>query len=231
MKGIKFFVGVFVYLIVSIMLLKTIPCTEAFSQSVKSLSDIKFKGRNMRINDKMESLGYYKAYGKNSIHESFIFYDDGTLVFNNRIPGDTIDYGGGWWPPGSYYNANIDRWDHGADGVFEIKGDTIYANLYFNNCFHLSKHINVYFELYLYKLKFAIIDRNTIVWCEMHDVDYPETEYVNDTLRFSPATTELPPPNTRLKLKKRWLWEKNEDWKNYKKEYKARKQRIGGIGT
>lgn len=211
-------------LIVGLTLLFASCFTEAFSKSAKSLSDIKFKGRDVGINRKIENYGYYKGLFKNSINVSFIFYDDGTLVLNSKIPGDTTCYSCGWWPMGAYYDEDIDRWDDGADGVYELRNDTIYANLYFENCFYLSQHIYFYFELYLYKLKFAVVDRNTIVWCERHNVDYPETTYVNDTLRFIPATTELPPPNTRLKLKKRWLWEKKEDWKNYKKEFKAKKK-------
>jgi hypothetical protein len=199
--------------------------SHSYSKSAKSLSYIKFKGKDIGVNEKIENHGYYKGYGKNSIHESFIFYNDGTLVLNNRIPGDTTNYGGGIWPPGSYYNTNINRWDFGADGIYEIKGDTIYAHLYFENGFYFSKHFYFYFILYMYKLKFVIVNRDTLLWCGMQEIDSPNTIQFNDTLKFIPASTELPPPDTRLKLKKRWLWENKKEWKKYKKEWKNRRKK------
>lgn len=207
-SNFKMFISIVFYILI---------CLLAYSKGVKSLSEIKLKGVSNGVQKKMEINGYYKKKGKNSMHESFLFYDDGTIVLNNRIPGDTCSYGGGWWPPGSFFNTDLYRWDFGADGVYEEKNDTIYANLYFENCFGFSDHFRIYFQTYLYKLKFVIINRVNIVWYEQHEIDNPIPEMINDTLQFIPAASELPPPYTRLKYKKQWLWENKKDWKNYKK--------------
>ena len=93
----------------------------AYSQSIKSLSDIKWKKSLTNIKSKMANNGYYK---RNTMPEAFIFYDDGTLVFCNSIPNDTVSYRGGSFPPGGYYDQETKRWESGSSGVYKIEGDT-----------------------------------------------------------------------------------------------------------
>ena len=111
-----------------------------------------------------------------------------------------------------------------TQSIVEIMGslsaDTIHANLYFRNCFHFSLRTRFYFLTELYKLKFRILNRTTIVCFEEHYIDkefpYPETR--NDTLHFW-KSSQLPPPYTEMK-KKRWLWQNKKDWKKYKEKKK-----------
>ena len=46
--------------------------------SIKSLSYIKWSGRDSGISEKVETMGYYKFFPK--LPDAFIFYDDGTIV-------------------------------------------------------------------------------------------------------------------------------------------------------
>ena len=172
----------------------------------KEHSDIKWSGKNTGISEKLENIGYYKYP---SMGESFIFYDDGTLVLCGKIPADTVSYPFRSFPPGGYYDTDLNRWDIGATGLYRLEGDTIYANLYFRNCFHFSLRTRIYFSTELWKLKFRILDRTTIVFCEEHYIDkeFPYPKSRNDTLRFWKAS-QLPPPNTEMKRKK-WLNPKN----------------------
>ena len=149
-------------------------------------------------------MGYYKLYS--SSPEAFIFYDDGTIVLCHEIPEDTTHYERMLWPPGCYYNEDLERWDIGATGVYRMEGDSIYANMYFRNCFHFSNRFRLYFSTELWKLKFKIVDHTTIVWKEKQymDKEFPIPVVLNDTLLFTTAS-QLPPPNTEMK-KKRWLW-------------------------
>ena len=193
----------------------------AYSQSIKSLSDIKWKKSLTDIKSKMANNGYYK---RNTMPEAFIFYDDGTLVFCNSIPNDTVSYRGGSFPPGGYYDQETKRWESGSSGVYKIEGDTIYANLYFENSIYFSIRFQLYFQLFMYKLKFRIVDRETIIWCEEHEMDGESARKIhNDTLHFIPCCSTLPPPDTRIRLKKKWLWEDKKDWKAYKKRFKKQK--------
>lgn len=191
------------YLVIFLLIGATVQCTSL----VKQYSDIKWSGKNTGIRDKLENLGYYKIP---SMGESYIFYDDGTLVLCLRIPDDTISYPYGVWPPGGYFDNDLNRWDIGATGLYRVEGDTIYANLYFRNCFHFSLRTRFYFSTELWKLKFRILDRTTIVNFEEHYIDkeFPYPNKRNDTLHFWKAS-QLPPPNTEMK-KKKWLWSRKD---------------------
>ena len=174
--------------------------------SIKSLSDIKWSGNDTGISKKIDNMGYYKISDKSP--EAFVFYDDGTVVLCGGIPEDTTNYGGGYFPPGCMFDKDINRWDGGGTtGLYRIEGDTIYANMYFRNCFYLSWRFRIYFETWMYKMKFLILDRTRILWIDEHlmDKDYPNPEMINYTLIFHKAK-QLPPPNTDMK-KRRWLWE------------------------
>lgn len=180
--------------------------------SIKSLSDIKWSGRDSGISKKIETMGYYKLFPK--APDAFVFYDDGTIVLCDGIPEDTTRYEGRYWPPGSQYNNN--QWE-GTTGLFKLIGDTIYANLYFRNCFYFSTHIRFHFETWMYRMRFKILDRTRILWIDEHlmDKEFPNPDVRNDTLIFH-KTKQLPPPNTEMK-KKKWLWKEKKDWKEYKK--------------
>ena len=173
--------------------------------SIKSLSDIKWSGNDTGISKKVETIGYYKI--PHPIPpEAFVFYEDGTIVLCNRIPEDTIHYEGGYYPPGCIFDKDTNRWGDGTIGLYRIVGDTIYANMYFKNCFYLSSRIHINFETWMYKMTFKILDRTRIVWIDEHlmDKEFPNPKIKNDTLIFHRAE-QLPPPNTYLK-KKSWLW-------------------------
>ena len=186
------------FILFFLLLVSNTKCASLMKQN----SDIKWTGENTGISEKMENMGYYKYP---SVGESYIFYDDGTLVLCHRIPGDTISYAYGPWPPGGYFDTDLNRWDIGATGLYRVEGDTIYANIYFRNCFHFSLRTRFYFSTELWKLKFRILNRTTIVLFEEHYIDkeFPYPELRNDTLHFWKAS-QLPPPNTEMK-KKKWL--------------------------
>lgn len=200
--------------VVFLLIGATVHCTSL----VKLHSDIRWSGENTGISDKLENVGYYKYP---SMGEAYIFYDDGTLVLSNKVPDDTISYQYGPWPPGGYFDTDLNRWDIGATGLYRVEDDTIHANLYFRNCFHFSLRTRFYFSTELWKLKFHILDSTTIVLCEEHYIDkefpYPETR--NDTLHFW-ESSQLPPPYTEMK-KKRWLWQNKKDREKYKEEKKT----------
>ena len=173
-------------------------------------NNIKWTGHNTGINTILENRGAfeYKQY-----RDVFIFYDDGTLVFSNlnfddttRIcpipwPYDSINtsdvdwssiYGTGLsWPPGAYYDTDLDQWDIGATGLYRLEGDTIYANLYWRNCFHFSFRTRFYFSTELWKLKFRVLDRTTIELCEKRYIDkeFPYPKICHD--KFSDRGTLL----------------------------------------
>ena len=185
--------------------------------SVRSLSEIKLSGRGCGAGEKINCYGYYKFTGKS---ETFVFYEDGTLVLSIRVPGDTTKYIYQYWPNGSVYEKSKNRWVFGANGVYKIEGDTIFANLYFRNRIYLSaSHSGIPFVTYMWKLKFHILDSSTIHWVEMHQIKgFTLPKIYDDTLHFYPAE-QLPPPNTEMK-RKRWLWKEKKDWKDYKKMIK-----------
>jgi len=190
-----------------ILITTSVGCTSI----IKSSSDIKWSGQNTGINEKMENAGYYKI-GPFSKY-AFIFYDDGTLVLSD-VPKDKTEPDSQssslglkqWGPFYSIYDRSLDRWDLGQTGLYRIEGDTIYANLYFRNCFHFSSRFRLYFETYMWKLKFHIKDKTTIHWIDVHTIDkeFPYPESVDKDLFFL-KEEQLPPPNTEMK-KKRWLW-------------------------
>ena len=175
--------------------------------------DIKWNGENNRISSLVDNAGYYKMPVGSA---AFVFYDDGTLVKSSRVPNDPDALHVGSWPPGCYYENELDRWEGGASGLYRIEGDTIFANLYFRNGFYFSLKFQIKFITDLWKLKFRIIDRNTIVLCEEQEIDkghqweYPPL-MKNDTLHFWEAS-QLPPPNTEFKNKRRF-WEKSKQKK------------------
>lgn len=186
--------------------------------NVRSLSEIKWSGGGCDAGEKINCYGYYKrSTGK----EAFVFYEDGTLVLSSRVPGDTTKYIYGLWPYGAVYEKSKNRWELGANGVYRIEGDTIYANLYFENRFYLFSRSGIPFQTWMWKLKFHILDSSTILWLEIHEMDkeFPLPEIIDDTLHFYPAE-QLPPPNTEMK-RKRWLWKEKKDWKEYKAKYKS----------
>ena len=186
--------------------------------SIKSLSHIKWSGRNSGISEKVETMGYYKLFPK--IPDAFVFYDDGTIVLCDGIPEDTTRFEGRYWPLGSSYENRPNQWE-GTTGVYKIQGDTIYANLYFRNRFYFSSRFNIPFVTWMYKLRFRILDRTRILWIDEHlmDKEHPNPDVKNDTLIFHKAK-QLPPPYTEMK-RKRWLWQNKKDWKKYKEEKKT----------
>lgn len=172
--------------------------------SIKSLSDIKWSGKDTDISKKIDNMGYYKI--SDNSPEAFVFYEDGTVVLSGKIPGDTMNYEGSYFPSGSVFDKECNRWDEGTTGLYRIEGDTIYANMYFRNGFYLCQRIQIHFETWMYKMRFRILDRTKILWIDEHliDKDYPNPEIINDTLVFY-KSEQLPPPNTAMK-KKSWLW-------------------------
>ena len=201
------------------LLLSLIICSGiASAQRMKSVSDIKWTGHDTGIGSVLENKGYYKS---KHLGEGYIFYDDGTFVLTDKVPGDTIVYHYGLWPPGGYYDNELDRWDLGATGVYRIDGDVIYVNMYHRVGFYFSNKIRFHLYTEMYKLKFTILDSTTLLWNEERMVDkevlFPRI--INDTLYFW-RNDELPPPNTNMK-KKKWLWEK-EAWKIEKRKRQGR---------
>lgn len=197
----------------------------ACGSNIKSLSDIKWSGRNTGFSEMIETMGYYKLYPE--VSEAFTFYDDGTIVLCNRTPDDTTHYEGQCWPPGCYFDCANNQWGTGTTGVYEIKGDTIYANLYFRNILYFSSHFRIHIDTWMYKMRFKILDRTKIFWIDerLMDKEFPNPDVKNDTLFFSyfHKTGQLPPPNTEMK-KKQWLWQEKSDWKDYKRNQKGMKE-------
>jgi hypothetical protein len=193
--------------------------------SARSLSDIKWQGNRIEgFSRTINNMGYFAH------RFTFIFYDDGTLVFTklpkeitvSYSPNDTIYMEQLGYCFTSYFKEEFNEWVGGANGVYKIEGDTIFANLYFRNRIYLSaSHSGIPFVTYMWKLKFHILDSSTIHWVEMHQMDkeFPLPESIDDTLHFYPAE-QLPPPNTEMK-RKRWLWKEKKDWKDYKRMIKG----------
>ena len=169
--------------------------------------DMKWNGENTGISAKINNDGYFKFP---LIRDAFVFYDDGTIVQSSEVPNDTADYYGGPYPSGCYYEKEFDRWEGGASGLYRVEGDTIYANLYFRNGFYFGLKFQIKFITSLWRMKFRIIDRNTIVLCEECEYHKYDSHVVerNDTLCYWPAS-QLPPPNTEFKNKRRF-WEKGK---------------------
>lgn len=215
-----------------------------YTKSIKSQSNIKWKGMSTGISSKLRINGFYAK--KETDDTSFLFYDDGTIVLCDmkemwtlglvkrpkdtspfEMPSDTIVQKYQQIPSiGCWFEDQIHRWDIGTNGVFEIKGDTIYANLYWRNCFDFGLKRRIYLYTELYKLKFHIIDDTTMTLCEAHymDKEYPYPQKLSDTLRFIPALSPLPPAQTEMKQKK-WLWKDKQQWKKYREKMKLRSQR------
>ena len=125
--------------------------------------DMKWNGENTGISAKINNDGYFKFP---LIRDAFVFYDDGTIVQSSEVPNDTADYYGGPYPSGCYYEKEFDRWEGGASGLYRVEGDTIYANLYFRNGFYFGLKFQIKFITSLWRMKFRIIERNTIMLCE-----------------------------------------------------------------
>lgn len=174
------------------------------ASSIRSLSDIKWTGKETSISNKIDNLGYYKIHPKQP--EAFIFYDDGTMVLCNRIPEDTTCHESMMYPSGCTFDDTHNQWDDGTTGLYRVEGDTIYANMYFRNGFYFSPRCQIHLYTVMYKMKFLILDKTKIIWLEEHEMDkeFPNPRVMNDTLIFHKAE-QLPPPNTVMK-KKRWLW-------------------------
>jgi hypothetical protein len=185
--------------------------------TIKSLSDIKWSGKDINIRNHINNDGYFFDQKRGL---KYIFYDDGTFVCACRACLDTLAEGEDGDLAVSSFENN--EWDRTGTGIYRLSNDTIFVNNYYVEGFYFPLNTSLlllrssllHIKLYtlMIKQKFKIIDRQTILLFETHWSDGLRYNR-SDTLRFV-KHDNLPPSNTTLK-KKKWLWNDKSEWKTY----------------
>ncbi|MDD7318744.1 MAG: hypothetical protein SOZ80_00775 [Prevotella sp.] len=138
------------------------------------------------------------------VEEPFILYNDGTygnISFKNedsiyKQKNDSVDF--------------KDQLYYGLGGYYEVKGDTIEVDTYMNYPLFIT----------LIKRYYKIIDRESLfffkeIWVTKHGA---EEEPYDRYVFYELIPNKRLPPSTKFRSKlKKWIWEDENDWKNYKK--------------
>ena len=179
---------------------------------IKSVSDIKYKDIS-NVQKPFRTDGYYilkekDPYLVKGIEYILIFYNDGTFSYHPakgiRESNDPIEID-------KYImraRAIIDNMGE-FYGVYRIDLDTIFVNKYRKTLFGFFG---------MYKLKFRIINNETLLLCYLED---PQQVYKGETIQwdrndmyvFKPA--KLPKPRDKFLKKKQWYWKNEADWRQY----------------
>lgn len=178
---------------------------------IQSISDIKYEN----ISDTKKPFrtdGYYSLKERNTAFADnreyiIIFYNDGTfsehLIISPKESVDTVEIG-------NHFVESNPLFNHGEYfGVYRIENDTIFANKYRRSLFA---------GLEMYKLKYKIIDSETLCFCYLED---PQQIYRGETIKWDRdqvyvfKLAKLPKTRDKFLKKKKWIWKNEADWERY----------------
>jgi len=177
---------------------------------IQSVSDIKFHDIS-DMSKPFRTDGYYIRKDKDTTlidDRIIIFYNDGT--FSEHIIKS---------PDESNEAVEINKYIMKSSilsnngeyfGVYRIDADTIFVNEYRRELFM--------FGYDLYKLRFYIIDNETLLFYYLED---PQLIYNNETIKFDKSDVYifkkaiLPMPRDKFLKKNKWMWKNETDWEHY----------------
>ena len=211
----------FIFVIVCVVVFSA--CSD--KEYLQRFADIKYTGKDIPTPE-FKINGFYVESNKlnNTKMDSLylvvpIFYKDGTCVISyikprihplmKEMPINLSETVLKWGLESQHWGIR--------NGLYRISDDTVYVTIY------EKYRWNIIIERY----KFKIVDPEHILLCFNESPSLKPEDYVSKEMSieytFVPADS-IPIPDNEYLKKKKWFWENESDWKQYKNSLKYQSQ-------